>query len=448
MGMKKRIYLHFLLIAAIAILTTLTFSMVVSYEMIRDQVYEEIQAYAYLLKDVFTEASPDWDKLTNIKTEDELRITVIQNDGNVIFDNYADTSQMDNHLGREEIQLALINGEGFTVRNSDTLSQNLFYYAIQLENGSIVRVSKQASNAWGIFLRMIPTMLVSVTVLFIICVVLAQFITGHLIAPIEKMANHMDDMESVEVYQELQPFVETIQKQHQDILKSANMRQEFTANVSHELKTPLTSISGYAELMENNLVDEENISKFAKAIHQNADRLLTLINDIIRLSELDAIQQEPEFEDTDLFELAKNCVEMLQLNANNHDVKINIDGDTQIIRGNKQMIDELIYNLCDNAIRYNKPGGVVDVLVYRSRKGIVLSVKDSGIGIPKEHQERIFERFYRVDKSRSKATGGTGLGLAIVKHIAQIHNASLEVASEIDKGTQIQVIFHTIQNVQ
>ena len=327
-------------------------------------------------------------------------------------------------------------------------SQNLFYYAIQLENGSIVRVSKQASNAWGIFLRMIPTMLVSVTVLFIICVVLAQFITGHLIAPIEKMANHMDDMESVEVYQELQPFVETIQKQHQDILKSANMRQEFTANVSHELKTPLTSISGYAELMENNLVDEENISKFAKAIHQNADRLLTLINDIIRLSELDAIQQEPEFEDTDLFELAKNCVEMLQLNANNHDVKINIDGDTQIIRGNKQMIDELIYNLCDNAIRYNKPGGVVDVLVYRSRKGIVLSVKDSGIGIPKEHQERIFERFYRVDKSRSKATGGTGLGLAIVKHIAQIHNASLEVASEIDKGTQIQVIFHTIQNVQ
>lgn len=448
MGMKKRIYLHFLLIAAIAILTTLTFSMVVSYEMIRDQVHEEIQAYAYLLKDVFTEENPDWGKLTNIKTEDELRITVIQNDGSVIYDNYADTSQMDNHSGREEIQQALANGEGFSVRNSDTLSENLFYYAIKLENGSIVRVSKQASNAWGIFLRMIPIMLVSVTVLFIVCVVLAQFITGHLIAPIEKLADHMDDMESVEVYQELQPFVETIQKQHKDILKSANMRQEFTANVSHELKTPLTSISGYAELMENNLVDEENISKFAKAIHQNADRLLTLINDIIRLSELDAIQQEPEFEDTDLFESAKNCVEMLQLNADNHNVKINIDGDTQIIRANRQMIDELIYNLCDNAIRYNKPGGVVDVLVYRSRKGIVLSVKDNGIGIPKEHQERIFERFYRVDKSRSKATGGTGLGLAIVKHIAQIHNASLEVASEIDKGTQIQVIFHTIQSVQ
>ena len=446
--MKKRIYLHFLLIAAIAILMTLTFSMVVSYEMIRDQVHEEIQAYAYLLQDVFSEENPDWEKLTNIKTEDELRITVIQNDGSVIYDNYADTSQMDNHSGREEIQQALANGEGFSVRNSDTLSENLFYYAIKLENDSIVRVSKQASNAWGIFLCMIPIMLVSVTVLFIICVVLAQFITGHLIAPIEKLAEHMDDMESVGVYQELQPFVETIQKQHQDILKSANMRQEFTANVSHELKTPLTSISGYAELMENNLVDEENISKFAKAIHQNADRLLTLINDIIRLSELDAIQQEPEFEDTDLFELAKNCVEMLQLNANNHDVKINIDGDTQIIRANKQMIDELIYNLCDNAIRYNKPGGVVDVLVYRSRKGIVLSVKDNGIGISKEHQERIFERFYRVDKSRSKATGGTGLGLAIVKHIAQIHNASLEVASEIDKGTQIQVIFPTAQTVQ
>lgn len=251
----------------------------------------------------------------------------------------------------------------------------------------------------------------------------------------------MDDLDSVEVYEELKPFVATIRKQHEDIMKSATMRQEFTANVSHELKTPLTSISGYAELMENNLVDADNIVNFAKAIHQNADRLLTLINDIIRLSELDAIQSSPEFEELDVYAIAQNCVQMLQVNANNHGVTISISGSSQLIKANKQMIEELVYNLCDNAIRYNKKNGKVEVAVARTKEGVVLSVQDNGIGIPKEHQERIFERFYRVDKSRSKETGGTGLGLAIVKHIAQVHGALLEVISEVDQGTKIMVTF-------
>ena len=168
---------------------------------------------------------------------------------------------------------------------------------------------------------------------------------------------------------------------------------------------------------------------------------MTLINDIIRLSELDAIPQVPEFEELDLYKIAQNCVQLLQVNAQNHNVRILLNGDMQMVYANRQMMEELIYNLCDNAIRYNKPEGSVEVNVFQSKRGVVLAVKDTGIGIPCEHQERIFERFYRVDKSRSKETGGTGLGLAIVKHIAVVRDAALELVSEPEVGTQIQVIF-------
>lgn len=439
-NMKKKISLHFILLTAIAILATLVLTLAISYDMLKQQVIEEIRSYAYLLADISENEKIPWSNFDAI--EDELRITVVQGDGNVIYDNCANTAQMENHAAREEIQEALEKGEGQAVRNSDTMSENLFYCAVRIKDGSVVRVSKQASSVWGMLLRLIPVIICVVAVLFVLCVVLSRFITNRMVAPIENVANHMDDLESVEVYEELRPFVATIQKQHEDIMKSATMRQDFTANVSHELKTPLTSISGYAELMENNLVDADNITNFARAIHQNADRLLTLINDIIRLSELDSIQSAPEFEELDLYQIAQNCVQMLQVNADSHEIKITARGNSQWIQANRQMIEELVYNLCDNAIRYNRKGGMVEVNVYRTKEGAVLSVKDNGIGIPKEYQERIFERFYRVDKSRSKETGGTGLGLAIVKHIAQVHDASLEVVSEVDVGTQIQVTFH------
>ena len=437
--MKKKIHIHFMLITAVAILSTVFFSLWVSYDMIKDQVMEEIRSYAFLLRDINANENISWESFDSI--QDELRITVVEQDGNVIYDNYVDKTQMDNHAGREEIQEALVNGEGFAIRNSDTLAENLFYFAVRMEDDAVVRVAKQASNAWGVLLRLIPLVSGIVILLFVLCALLARVITNRLIAPVENVAEHMDSLEDVEIYDELRPFVATIQRQHEDILKSATMRQDFTANVSHELKTPLTSISGYAELMENNLVDGENISNFAKAIHQNADRLLTLINDIIRLSELDAVQQTPEFEELDLYKIAQSCVQMLGVNARNHDVRILLNGSSQVIYANRQMMEELIYNLCDNAIRYNRPSGSVEVAVYQGKRGVVLTVKDTGIGIPTEHQERIFERFYRVDKSRSKATGGTGLGLAIVKHIAAVHDAALELVSEPEVGTQIQVIF-------
>ncbi len=437
--MKKKIYLHCMVLAVIAILETLLLTLGVSYDMLKKQVMSEIRSYAYLISDISDGEDMTWSYFNSLN--DELRITVIETDGTVKYDNCADATQMENHSQRKEIKEALASGEGEAIRNSDTLSENLFYCAVANENDYIIRASKQASNIWGILIRMLPLIFFIVILLLIICAALARFITNRMISPIEKVAEHMDDLDSVEVYEELKPFVATIRKQHEDIMKSATMRQEFTANVSHELKTPLTSISGYAELMENNLVDADNIVNFAKAIHQNADRLLTLINDIIRLSELDAIQSSPEFEELDVYAIAQNCVQMLQVNANNHGVTISISGSSQLIKANKQMIEELVYNLCDNAIRYNKKNGKVEVAVARTKEGVVLSVQDNGIGIPKEHQERIFERFYRVDKSRSKETGGTGLGLAIVKHIAQVHGALLEVISEVDQGTKIMVTF-------
>ena len=233
------------------------------------------------------------------------------------------------------------------------------------------------------------------------------------------------------------------------MLENARLRQEFTANVSHELKTPLTAISGYAELVENGMVAEEGeVRRFCSEIHKNAGRLLVLINDVIRLSELDDSENQETMEPVNLYECAKNCVDMLQLNAEKHGVTLTVSGVNVVISANHQMVDEVLYNLCDNAIRYNKEKGSVSVIVEDRLDLAVLTVKDTGIGIPREHQERIFERFYRVDKSRSKSTGGTGLGLAIVKHILLKLNAEIALKSEPGEGTEITVTFPAIREAR
>ena len=222
------------------------------------------------------------------------------------------------------------------------------------------------------------------------------------------------------------------------------MRQEFTANVSHELKTPLTSISGYAELIETGIAKPEDVGNFARKIHKEAGRLLHLVNDIIQLSRLDAAQearQMQEFSKMDLKEIVDACADNLAVNAQRAYVTLLCEGEHATIQGNRAGIEELCINLTDNAIRYNRPGGKVILSCGTAEGRPFLRVKDDGIGIPEAEQERVFERFYRVDKSRSKETGGTGLGLAIVKHIAAIHGAQIELKSEVDKGTEIRVLF-------
>lgn len=437
--MKKKINKMLVLTAIIAIFSTLFLITVVYYDLFRHQVFGDLQAYTVLIKEMGTEETME--AMGEELDDYNIRITLIGADGQVIFDNEADPGQMENHGERPEIQDAISVGEGKAVRRSETLAQSTFYYAVRMDNGGILRLSKDTGSIYSIFIKALPSLAMIVVLLVLLCMILAHFLTGKLIQPIVNLAENMDTEGDVNRYEELAPFIKMIKEQHENIMKGAMMRQEFTANVSHELKTPLTSISGYAELIETGMASEEDVVRFAHGIHNNANRLLTLINDIIRLSELDGTGEEVPMERLNLYEMAQTCVEMLTMNAEKHEVTISMKGQDCFISGNKQMIEELLYNLCDNAIRYNNAGGTVTVKAYPGQQGTVLSVSDTGIGIPKEHQERIFERFYRVDKSRSKSTGGTGLGLAIVKHIIAKHNAKVDLESEVGKGTIITVVF-------
>lgn len=442
--MKRKINFQFISITIIAIVLSTVLSTAINYTVLKKEVIDDLKIYALTLK-----GTGIFDEVEDIpyhSNTNNLRITLIAQDGSVTFDNNADIRSMDNHDNRAEVEQARKQGEGHSVRRSATLGKNTFYYSVLLDNGYVLRVAKESRNITSVFVSSLPFTVAIVLVLVILCVILAHFLTQSIIAPIEQMAKDIDNKEVECVYKELRPFVSMIQSQHDNIVKVADMRQEFTANISHELKTPLTAISGYAELIENGMATDEDIIRFAGEIHQNANRLLTLINDIIRLSELDVSTEEClQFEKLDLFPMAQNCVDMLQVNAENHQVKIGLQGERCLVTANREMMNELLYNLCDNAIRYNNKGGQVYVRLGNSPEGAGwLEVQDTGIGISKEHQERIFERFYRVDKSRSKSTGGTGLGLAIVKHIVVQNHAKLELESEQGKGTRIRVTFPTV----
>ncbi len=219
------------------------------------------------------------------------------------------------------------------------------------------------------------------------------------------------------------------------------MRKEFSANVSHELKTPLTSISGYAEIMKSGMVNREDMIVFSERIYKEASRMITLIDDIIKLSRLDEDSVEVEREEVDLYEMCQDIVERLVMSAEKRNVSVELYGESIRYYGVKQMLDEMIFNLCENAIKYNVPNGKVKIGIENAPEGIKVIIEDTGIGIPKDQQERVFERFYRVDKSHSKETGGTGLGLSIVKHAAIFHHAQIRMESEIGAGTKMEIVF-------
>ncbi len=447
--MKRRINIQLIGIAILSIVLTMVVILLVYYGLFQKEVFRELQTVAGILAVAENEdlsgkaADPNSVTYRMIESlsEDDLRVTVLDAQGNVCFDNSVDYEQMTNHATRPEIQDAYEKDEGYARRKSGTLSKSAFYYAIRLEDGGVLRVSMEAQSLLNVFVTSMPTLLIVGLSLMILCMVVASFLTKSLVKPIEEMAQNLDHIGEVEVYSELSPIAETIQSQHEDIVKGARMRQDFTANVSHELKTPLTAISGYSELIENGMATQEDVVRFSKEIHKNATRLITLINDILRLSELDTGTSGTEFEQIDLYESAGVCASMLQFSAEKHDVTINLSGEPCQVYANRQMLEELLYNLMDNAIRYNEPGGEVDLCVEKADEIVVLTVRDTGIGIPKEHCERIFERFYRVDKSRSKKTGGTGLGLAIVKHIVEHFDAEITIESEPGEGTTIKVMF-------
>ena len=436
--MKRRILTVFACILAAAIGATAVLMTLLTYGMFERWVMDDLRVNARLLGAYLDEEEGS----TGLEAiADDLRVTLVRKDGTVFYDNSARAEDMDNHADRPEIAGALESGEGRDVRDSATVEKNTFYYAIRLGEDAVLRVAREASSIWSIYLRAMPLSLVLLVVMMGLSVLVASMLTRRLIAPIEQMTARLDHLDGVTCYPELEPFMNMIKSQHEEILRSADMRVEFTANVSHELKTPLTSISGYAELIESGMATGEQARRFAGEIHKSSNRLLTLINDIIRLSQMDAPAQELTMETVDMAQIAANTVEQLRLNARKSEVTLALDARSAPIQADRRMMEELVYNLCDNAIRYNVRGGSVRVVVHPAKEKVLVSVQDTGIGISKEHQAHVFERFFRVDKSRSKATGGTGLGLAIVKHIAAKHGAQIQIDSELGSGTTITVTF-------
>ncbi|MGM9556934.1 MAG: ATP-binding protein [Oscillospiraceae bacterium] len=482
------------------------------------------------------------------------RVTLIDADGTVLFDNAADIDTLSNHLDREEIAEAREDGVGQSSRYSQTLLERNHYYAVRLSNGSVLRVAcTQTSMAAMLLMLLTPFLWVTLLIL-VLCGVIAFRLAKQITKPIN--AIDLDHPEIDGAYSELQPLVDRLRQQNRTIheqmdelrlrqqefsaitenmregfllvdgktsILSSNhsamqllqldgggaganlyqscrrdeilrvvdtalsgnhdelllcldestwqvvanpvissgqvvgaviifidvtereqreaLRREFSANVSHELKTPLTSISGFAELMKEGLVPVEKMREFSGDIYRESRRLIDLIDDIIKLSRLDEDSSLFTREMVDLYPLAEQVLEQLRAAASRQTVTLSLTGRHAEIEGVPHLLSEMIYNLCDNAIKYNVPGGKVTVSIEKSGTQTVLRVSDTGIGIPYAHQNRVFERFYRVDKSHSKDVGGTGLGLSIVKHAAQYHGARVELKSEPGKGSTFSVIF-------
>lgn len=485
---------------------------------------------------------------------EEPRITWIDKNGKVLFDNKTDASSMENHLEREEVRQAVENGYGKSSRYSETLTEKSLYSAKKLSDGSVLRLSVSQYSVLTLFLGMLRPVLIIALLAVVLALLLAYRLSKNIVTPLNKL--NLDSPLSNKVYEELSPLLKRMDAQQRQLkhqseelkrkreefetatenmsegliilnekgvilsinraaakmlglsedsvgkdifsektsvnlkeptqialsgknkeevfaLRDGNcqllanpvstdgkvtgaallvldvtekeraeqMRREFTANVSHELKTPLQTISGYAELLANGMVADKDKTAFSEKIYAEAQRMIRLIEDIIKLSNLDEGAVELTRETVDLYATAENTVRSLLPAAKKANVTLSLNGENAEIYGIPQLLTAVVYNLCDNAIKYNKDGGTVFVNVKNNAENIVLSVRDTGIGIPKEQQERIFERFYRVDKSHSKEVGGTGLGLSIVKHAAKLHDAKITLESEVGKGTGITVIF-------
>lgn len=367
------------------------------------------------------------------------RVTQIDEDGNVLYDTRRDSSTLENHSGRKEVREALAEGEGEDVRMSDTVGQEMYYYALLLDDGTVLRASKSMDGLVRTALGNLPVMAGLAAIMLILAYFMAKWQTRRLVKPIYDL--DLEQPLENETYDELTPFLEAMDRQNKEKEAVSNMRKEFSANVSHELKTPLTSISGYAEIMKNGMVRPQDIPLFSERIYKEARRLITLVEDIIKLSKLDEESVELEKQDVDLYELTREIISRLSPQASQKSIRMEVTGEPVKYFGIRQILDEMIYNVCENAIKYNNEYGRVSVWVGNTLDGPKITVSDTGIGIPEEHHERIFERFYRVDKSHSKERGGTGLGLSIVKHGALLHGAKVSVESTPGRGTRIEMQF-------
>ena len=551
--MRKKIFKNMCLLALVTILLSSLLVTIVYYANSDARMKSEVREETRFVRGAVELSGQDY--LATVENTAN-RITLIDTDGTVLYDNQADPATMENHSDREEFQEASMAGAGEATRISDTIAEQTFYYAVKLQNGQVLRVAATTDSVFAAVLAVLPWIL-GVEVLVAVCTVLfSNFLTKKIVAPINRL--DLDHPADNEIYDELSPLLGKISRQNEviaqqmkslrekqeeftsitenmsegflvldnntDILsyntsalrllgaetvpaeshvsalalnrsagfRSAvdgalagkrseqlvrqggrccqvmanpvlrdgevegavvvilditereerkNLRREVTANVSHELKTPLTSISGFAEIIKNGIVKPEDIPRFAGNIYEESQRLVTLVDDILNLSRLDEADVQLEREDFDLSSLARDVAGRLKASAKKNGVVITVIGDKAEINGVKSIVDEMVFNLVDNAVKYNKQNGRVTVTVDSSSDGTALTVTDTGIGIPQADVDRVFERFYRVDKSHSKEIGGTGLGLSIVKHGAAFHNAKVSLQSTEGEGTTVRLVF-------
>lgn len=407
----------------------------VQYSQVQDQTYAALRQ-----ETIYAEQGLSLSGVDYLKTLDNAnRVTWIAGDGSVLYDSdYA--MPVDNQLDCAEVQAALEEGEGQGTRRSDSSGKTTMYYAKRCPDGTVLRLSRPLGAVRQALIAVSPVFWVLVLVL-LISGVLSFRAAKQIVRPI----NDMDLDHPETTYPELAPLVGKIQEQkmtiQEEVAQRESLRREFSANVSHELKTPLTSISGFAELIAEGVAEGEKAKEFSRDIYKESQRLLALIEDIIRLSKLDEEAVSPDHDKVDLYAVCSEVVDILLPVAEKQMIDLQLTGVHAQVPGNSQLLSEMVYNLCDNAIKYNHTGGSVTVDVSLQDGSPRLSVSDTGIGIAPEHQKRVFERFYRVDKSHSKEIGGTGLGLSIVKHGAQYHGAQVKMESEPGIGTKIILEF-------
>lgn len=562
MKLSSRIFGGIILTTLISVILTTVIVAGLLYNNLSNETKTQIKNEAEYISEIYN-ISPVSMDISRLGNRGQNRITLIGSDGTVKYDNYSDFNDMENHIGRPEVQDALEKGSGESTRTSDTFGKKTYYYAVRLSSGDILRVACETSSMFGVIFKAMPGILFSIIILLAIAMSVAGFLTRTIVNPINEL--DIDNPTTAKAYDELSPLLVKIDAQNKEMLEqistiydtqrenefitqhmndgliiigsdghiiSANMaakkifdfdtvssnigkinylsicrdkkymeavekafhgisgditlereeriyrisvssvakdfsagngddkiyavlmfihdvtereaseqmRREFSANVSHELKTPLTSIMGCSEIMKAGIAKPEDMPRFLGQINSEAKRLLALIDDIIRLSSLDE-GNGIEMSDVDLYKVSGDVLNELEMKAKQSEITLELSGKSQTIEGNERLIHEMIFNLCDNSIRYNKKGGKVKITVGKSGDEKFISVEDNGIGIPKEEQDRVFERFYRVDKSHSKETGGTGLGLSIVKHTVLIHHGKITMNSEVSKGTKITVTF-------
>lgn len=549
--MKKKISITMCLMTAVSVIITAVMISLVIYRKNYNEMKSMIRAEAeYISQAIDTE---DINYLESVKNVTPSRITWIDSNGNVIYDSAGEN--LSNHSDRPEIIDAVKNGSGESSRLSETFSEQTYYYAVKLTNGTILRMSDTTSSIYHDIFSALPYTVIVIAIIIILAIIVSNNETEKIIKPINEL--DLDNPSNNLKYDELAPLLRRIEKQNSDIEKyiselkakqvefetvtenmsegliiinqkstilSCNksavailgggeynyisksvfdlnhsknfvdavenavvgkhdetaltinnrsymvitnpvkhfdkisgaviiiidvtekesreeLRREFSANVSHELKTPLTAISGFAEIMKDGWAKPEDYQMFALKIYNETQRLINLIEDIIKLSRLDENKIEITKESVDMLVLSKDAAARLSSKAKDKNISVTVNGDHGNITGVRQILDEMIYNLCDNAIKYNKKNGKVEVIVKDYISNVSVTVKDNGIGIPAEDLDRVFERFYCVNKSHSKESGGTGLGLSIVKHGAIFHKAKINIDSTLRIGTSIEIVF-------